>query len=186
MLRVSRSNTTFREYVWLLSSSDAGMCLDLFRQLKGAQRLMDSRLILCLHAESQEQIWMALDYWARSLKDGEWVWAEPVREIASRYKLKDSVLLQRVREAATAFDLGTRCSFPGHDFPREVSSRSELAVSSRREFLCAECTERLWEQRTREVEERVKALISKQRAFLASLSSPRSGDETGRPRANGG
>ena len=131
--------------------------------------MTDNRLLLCIHAETQEQIQMAFDYRAGSEKDGEWVWAEPVKEIASRYNLKDSALLQKVRGAATAFDLSTRCSSGGHDIPREVSSRSDLAVSSRREFLCSECTERLLEQRIREEEERAKALISKQRAFLASL-----------------
>ena len=112
---------------------------------------------------------MAFDYWAGSLKGGEWAWVEPVREIALRYSLKDSVLLQRVREAATAFDLSTRCSSAGHDVPREVSCRSELTMSSRREFVCSECTDRLWAQRIREEEERAKVLASKKRAFLASL-----------------
>lgn len=27
---------------------------------------------------------MALDYWAGSIKDDKWVWAEPVKTIASR------------------------------------------------------------------------------------------------------
>ena len=80
--------------------------------------MMDNRVLLCIHSASQDQIQMAFDYWAGSIKDGEWVWTEPVKGIASRYNLKDSALLQKVREAATAFDLSTRCSSADHDIPR--------------------------------------------------------------------
>lgn len=55
----------------------------------------DNRLLLCILSSSQEQIQMAFDYWAGSMKDGEWVWAEAVREIALRYSVKDSALLKK-------------------------------------------------------------------------------------------
>jgi len=112
---------------------------------------------------------MAFDYWAGYIKDSAWVWAEPVREIALRYRLKDSVLLQKVREAATAFDLSTRCSSPDHDMPRVLSSRGEFRMPCARDFVCEECKDQLRQQRFREEEERAKVLLWKKRAFLASL-----------------
>lgn len=131
--------------------------------------MTEIRLLLCVHAECHEQIQMAFDYWAGSEKDGEWVWAEPVKEIASRYNLKDSTLLQKVREAATAFDLHTRCNSAEHDIPREVSRRSAVGISWGTGFICDECKDKLRQQRFREEEERVKVLLWKRRAFLASL-----------------
>ena len=66
--------------------------------------MMGNRLLLCIHYASQEHIQMAFDYWAGSIKEGDWVWVESVKEIALRYSFKDSAVLQKVREAATAFD----------------------------------------------------------------------------------
>lgn len=40
------------------------------------------------------------------------------------HNLKDSALLQMVREAATAFDVSTRCSSATQDTPREMSRLS--------------------------------------------------------------
>lgn len=129
----------------------------------------DNRLLLCIDFASQDQIQMAFDYWAGTIKDGEWVWAEPVKGIASRYNLKDSALLQKVREAATAFDLSTRCTSASHDVPRALSCRGEFRTAPAKDFLCEECWEQLREQRIHEEEERAKVLLWKKKAFLASL-----------------
>ncbi len=128
--------------------------------------MTDIRLLLCLHVESQEHIQMAFDYWAGCVKDGKWVWAEPVTGIASRYNFKDSSLLQTVREAATAFDLTTRCSSAEHDIPRALSCRGELRMSCARDFVCEECKDRLRQERYREEEERAKALLWKKKQSL--------------------
>jgi len=128
-----------------------------------------THLLLCFRTESQEQVQLALDYWAGSIKDGEWVWAEPVKGIASRYSVKDSVLLQKVREAATAFDLSTRCSFADHGIPRMLSCRGDFRMTCARDFVCEECREQLREQRFREEEDQAKVLYWKKKAFLASL-----------------
>src|ERR1035437_5971502 len=112
----------------------------------------DNRLLLCIHSVSQEHIQMALDYWAGSIKDGGWVWVESVKEIASRYSLKDSAVLQKVRETATAFDLSTRCISADHDIPRALSCRGEFRMSRARDFVCEECWEQMRQQRFREEE----------------------------------
>lgn len=132
---------------------------------------MGNRLLLCIHYASQEHIQMAFDYWAGSIKEGDWVWVESVKEIALRYSFKDSAVLQKVREAATAFDLSTRCSSADHDTPRALSCRGEFRMTRVRDFLCEECREQLREQRCREEEERAKVLHWKKKAFLASLIS---------------
>lgn len=129
----------------------------------------DNYLLLCIHCASQDQIQMAFDYWAGSIKDGEWEWTEPVKGIASRYGLKGSVLLQKVREGATAFDLSTRCSSAHHDIPRVLSCRGDFRMTRVRDFVCKECWEHLREQRFREEEERARGLHWKKKAFLASL-----------------
>src|SRR5579871_5383527 len=97
--------------------------------MDNSRRVSDNRLLLCFHSASQDQIQMAFDYWAGSIKDGGWVWAEPVKDIASRYSLKDSAVLQKVREAATAFDVRVRCSSTSHDVPRALSCRSEFRAA---------------------------------------------------------
>jgi hypothetical protein len=97
------------------------------------------------------------------------VWVESVKGIASRYNLKDSALLHKVREAATAFDLSTRCSSAGHHVPRALSCRGEFRATPAKDFLCEECWEQLREQRLHEEEERAKVLLWKKKAFLASL-----------------
>jgi len=129
----------------------------------------DNRLLLCIRSASQEYIQMAFDYWAGSLKDGDWVWAEPVREIALRYGLKDSALLQKVREAATAFDLSTRCSSANDNMPHALSCRGEFRTTPAKDFVCEECWEQLREKRFQEEQERAKVLHWKKKAFLASL-----------------
>jgi hypothetical protein len=127
------------------------------------------RLLLCLHAESQEHVQMAFDYWAGTIKDGEWEWAETVKGLALRHNLKDSAVLQKVREVATAFDLSTRCTSANHDVPRALSCRGEFRATPVKDFVCEECWEQLRQQRLREEEDRAKVLLWKKRAFLASL-----------------
>jgi len=129
----------------------------------------ENGLLLCIHFASQNQIQMAFDYWAGSIKDGEWVWAEQVKEIASRYGLKDSALLQKVREVATAFDVNTRCSSTSHDVPRALSCRGEFRMSRARDFICEECENQLRQQRLREEQERAIVVLCKKKTFLASL-----------------
>jgi hypothetical protein len=131
--------------------------------------LADNRLFLCINFAPQDHIQMAFDYWAGSIKDGQWVWAEAVKDIASRYRLKDSAVLQKVRETATAFDVRVRCSSTCHDVPRELSCRAEFRISRSRDFICEQCRDQLRHQRTREDEERANILLWKKRAFLASL-----------------
>src|SRR5580704_613231 len=131
--------------------------------------LADNRLFLCINFAPQDHIQMAFDYWAGSIKDGQWVWAEAVKDIASRYRLKDSAVLQKVRETATAFDVRVRCSSTCHDVPRELSCRAEFRISRSRDFIWEQCKDQLRHQRTREDEERANILLWKKRAFLASL-----------------
>lgn len=137
--------------------------------MDNSRLVSENRLLLCIHSASQDQIQMAFDYWAGSIKDGGWVWVESVKEIASRYSLKDSAVLQRVREAATAFDLSTRCSSADHDIPRVLSCRGDFRTTRVKDFVCGECWEHLREQRFLEEEERAKVLLWKKKAFLASL-----------------
>jgi hypothetical protein len=139
------------------------------KMVTGARPMPNTRLLLCLRAESQEHVQMALDYWAGFIEDGVWVWTETVKQIASRYNLKDSILLQSVREAATAFDLSTRCSSEDHDTPRALSCRGDLRIACARDFICEECRYQLQQERLREEQERAKALLSKKKTFLASL-----------------
>jgi hypothetical protein len=131
----------------------------------------NNRLLLCINVASQDKIQMAFDYWAGSIKDGEWVWGETVKEIAGRYNLKDSPLIRKVRETATAFDLSTRCSSADHRIPRALRCRGEFRTTPAKDFVCEECWEQLRQQRFREEEERAKVLLCKKRAFLASLIS---------------
>ena len=133
--------------------------------------IWDKRLLLCIHSTSQAQIQMAFDYWARCKKDGEWRWAETVKEIALRYSLKDSALLQTVRETVTAFDLSTRCTSSDHGIPRALSCRGEFSTPYAWDFACVECEDQLRQQRFREEEERAKVLYWKKKAFMASLTS---------------
>jgi hypothetical protein len=133
--------------------------------------MIGSRLLLCIHSASQDQIQMAFDYWARSRKSGEWGWTETVKEIASRYNLGSSALLQEVREAVTAFDLSTRCSSCDFGIPRALSCRGEFSTPWAGVFRCEECDDQAKQERFREEEERAKALHSKKKALLASLTA---------------
>ncbi len=117
---------------------------------------------------SQDKIKMASDYWAGSIKDGGWVWVESVRNVASRCSLKDSAVLQKVREAATAFDLSTRCISADHDIPRALRCRGKFRMSCAKGFLCVECKDRLRQRRFRQEEERAKVHLWKKEYFLAS------------------
>jgi hypothetical protein len=129
----------------------------------------DNRLLLCIHSEFQDKIQMAFDYWAGTIKEGEWAWAEPVKQIALRYDIKESTLLQCVREAATSFDLRTRCCSADHDTPRALNCRGDLRMPSASDFVCEQCKDQLRQQRFREEQEQAKALLLKKKTFLNSL-----------------
>jgi hypothetical protein len=127
-------------------------------------------LLLCFHTGSTEQVQLALDYWAGSVRDGEWVWSEPVKEIAARNGLKNAPLLQVVRRAATAHDVSARCICQAKcdGGPRMVSCRSDAWPSSF-EYVCDACSKFLRQQKEREEQERARVRVWKKRAFLASL-----------------
>jgi hypothetical protein len=128
------------------------------------------QICLCFEATDQAEIQIALEYWAFDRESG---WQLTVKQIADRVGERKHRIADRVRSAATAFNLDVRCELCGAPLP--VSSRSDVQVSRyMATYVCEACrharaeAERLKQQEQNESER--KRLASVLNVLTADVS----------------